>query len=242
MTSAGVVWSAVRLSRKPSMALHPRTWKRWRSLWLHHRDCWQWIYMTQQIQGWLTDGEAEALFIISRDHVPMDSPVAVELGSWKGKSSVMIAAGLLEKNSPRLYCVDSFDATGDAAYEPFYKGISRREVSLEGQFEKNVSPVSHIVTPVRGYTTEVAQAWRTPIDFLFIDASHAYKDVLEDFRKWSPFIRVGGVIAFHDVCSEWPGPSRVVRENLTAPCFKLIGQRDSLAWARKLSEESDAAV
>src|ERR1019366_545604 len=235
MTSAAVLWSAVRLSPKPRMAFHPNTWRHWRSLRIRFHDCWPWLYMAQQIEGWLSDVEAEALFRISHDYVPEDCPVVVELGSWKGKSSVMIAAGLLGKKSPRLYCVDSFDATGDAVSEPIYKGLAKQEVSLQVQFERNVSCLSHIVTPIRGYTREVAQSWSTPLDFLFIDASHDYEDVLNDFRKWSPFIRVGGIIAFHDVSSGWPGPSRVVEENLAAPSFRILGQRDSLVWALKLS-------
>lgn len=58
------------------------------------------MLLSRQIQGWLTDGEADQLFKLARDFTPQTDPVVVELGSWKGKSSVLLAAGLLRKQSP----------------------------------------------------------------------------------------------------------------------------------------------
>lgn len=37
------------------------------------------------------------------------------------------------------------------------------------------------------------------IDFLFIDADHSYEGVKKDYLLYSPFVRKGGVIAFHDI-------------------------------------------
>ena len=38
-----------------------------------------------------------------------------------------------------------------------------------------------------------------PVDFLFIDADHSYEGVSRDFELYSPLVRPGGLIAFHDV-------------------------------------------
>jgi cephalosporin hydroxylase len=38
-----------------------------------------------------------------------------------------------------------------------------------------------------------------PIDFLFIDADHRYEGVKRDFQLYSPLVRQGGLIAFHDI-------------------------------------------
>lgn len=37
------------------------------------------------------------------------------------------------------------------------------------------------------------------IDFLMIDGDHRYKGVKQDFEMYSPFVKEGGLIAFHDV-------------------------------------------
>jgi cephalosporin hydroxylase len=42
------------------------------------------------------------------------------------------------------------------------------------------------------------------VDFLFIDGDHTYEGVKRDFEMYSPLMRKGGIIAFHDIC---PHPS-----------------------------------
>jgi len=37
------------------------------------------------------------------------------------------------------------------------------------------------------------------LDFLFIDGDHSREGVWADFRLYSPLVRAGGLIAFHDV-------------------------------------------
>jgi predicted O-methyltransferase YrrM len=38
-----------------------------------------------------------------------------------------------------------------------------------------------------------------PVDFLFIDGDHRYEGVKQDFEMYSPLVRSGGLIAFHDI-------------------------------------------
>lgn len=47
---------------------------------------------------------------------------------------------------------------------------------------------------VRGRVAEDA-----PFDFAFIDGDHTYEGVKQDFTDYSPLVRQGGLIAFHDV-------------------------------------------
>ena len=47
-----------------------------------------------------------------------------------------------------------------------------------------------------------------PLDFLFIDGDHSYEGVREDFNMYSPLVRDGGLIAFHDIAES--GGSREV--------------------------------
>jgi predicted O-methyltransferase YrrM len=43
------------------------------------------------------------------------------------------------------------------------------------------------------------------IDFLFIDGDHSYDGVRADWLLWSPVVRPGGIVAFHDT---WPNFDR----------------------------------
>jgi predicted O-methyltransferase YrrM len=45
-----------------------------------------------------------------------------------------------------------------------------------------------------------------PLDMLFIDAGHLLADVTNDFNVWSPCVRKGGWIVFHDTEPEHVPP------------------------------------
>ena len=57
--------------------------------------------------------------------------------------------------------------------------------------------------------TAVMEQFPNGIDFLFLDGDHWYEGVKEDFEKFSPLVRSGGIIAFHDIHGDgvqdyWP--------------------------------------
>jgi predicted O-methyltransferase YrrM len=42
------------------------------------------------------------------------------------------------------------------------------------------------------------------LDFLFIDGDHTYEGVKSDFEMYSPLVREGGMVAFHDILDHNP--------------------------------------
>jgi predicted O-methyltransferase YrrM len=42
------------------------------------------------------------------------------------------------------------------------------------------------------------------IDFLFIDGDHTYDGVKQDFERYAPLVRKGGIVAFHDIVTHDP--------------------------------------
>jgi cephalosporin hydroxylase len=51
------------------------------------------------------------------------------------------------------------------------------------------------------------------VDFLFIDGDHTYNGVKQDFEMYSPLVKEGGIIAFHDIVCHDPS------ENVGVPEF-----------------------
>jgi len=52
---------------------------------------------------------------------------------------------------------------------------------------------------IRDWTTEaVKQVPDNSLDFIFIDADHAYKSVVKDIQDWAPKVKKGGYITGHD--------------------------------------------
>lgn len=151
--------------------------------------------------------------------LPSDG-LAVEIGSFKGKSSVFLAAGL--PKTARLACVDTwyndampYDASADVLPE----------------FLLNTHQFSDRLQPYRGRSAEVAAVWAQPIDLLFIDGDHSYEGCSGDLRAWLPFVRTGGWVAFHD--SSVPGVSRAIAEFFPRPQRYLPLYAWSIFAARK---------
>lgn len=75
-------------------------------------------------------------------------------------------------------------------------------------------------TFIQDYSYNVVKGWDKPFDYIFIDASHEYDDVLKDFTDWYPLLSVGGYLSFHDSTKHyggpfhWDGPSDLVRDIL----------------------------
>lgn len=48
------------------------------------------------------------------------------------------------------------------------------------------------------------------VDFLFIDGDHTEQGVKSDYYMYSPLVRKGGIIAFHDILEKQPTPNNQV--------------------------------
>jgi predicted O-methyltransferase YrrM len=196
------------------------------------------------IDGWLTVNEAIELYELARS-VPAREPVVVEIGSWQGKSSVVLGKGLQHKERAVLYCVDPFNGAGDPASEEDYRRRQQQAMTvLRERFTDNLdrNGVRELVEILQGYSHDVVKNFERPIDLLFIDGNHDYQAVLADFRDWTPMVVSGGLICMHDVGNPAiPGPQQVVDEELRE-CRDWVEQRhvDSLFIARKRGDRGDS--
>jgi len=189
----------------------PRLEREWRHAWP----------LIDSVPGYLSPGQERWLFETA---YALASPSnIVEIGSFKGRSTCCLASGC-RGTDKRVFAVDSFN--GNDSDFPARGFLS--------EFAANVKRcgVSRYVEPVVGVSNNIARAWNKPIHLLFIDASHVFEDVLADFEGFFPHVVPGGIVAFHDVCEEWPGPRRVWEEVATQRLIE-IGSVDSLAYGRK---------
>jgi len=143
------------------------------------------------VPGWLTDEEGEALYDLAR--ACTGKGVIVEIGSWKGKSTVCLGLGSKQGASLPIYAVDPH---ADYRFGDFKANVER-------------AGISELVRPIASLSQPAADGFDKPIELLFVDGSHEYDLVLEDFEKWVPKVVEGGWVAFHD--TTWtPGPRKVV--------------------------------
>ena len=180
------------------------------------------------VEGFLVSPSQEHWFFATarslRDHA-----VIVEIGSFKGRSTCCFAYGCRD-TSKHIFAIDTFQGNeSDLSEGKTFEGGSYFHIfwlSLESR------GLAQYVTPIRALSTEAARTWDKPIDLLFIDGSHVYEDVLADFNCFFPYVKPGGIVAFHDVHEGWPGPTRVWQE-VAAPQLLQTGVRATLTYGRK---------
>lgn len=186
--------------------------------------------IVRPVDGWLFDGEARLLFELARTADP--SGVIVEIGSWKGKSTICLAKG--SEAGPRLkvYAIDphigseEHHATGQIwTFEEFQKNIRN-------------AGVQDTVVPLVKMSTEAARDFNLPVSVVFIDGAHDYDSVKADFEAWFPKVIEGGVVAFHDTTG-WDGPRRLVRTALFRnPHIRSASFSWSIAYGKKSQAQS----
>jgi len=70
----------------------------------------------------------------------------------------------------------------------------------------------------------LAYNWRKQIDVLHLDADHSYEAVVQDIKKYAPFITDGGIIIYDDYDNTHPGVRKAVHEFvLIREDFEIIG-------------------
>ena len=156
-------------------------------------------------EGYLLPTEGYALMYLA-EHGGGEGAI-VEIGSFKGRSTCWLAAGVKESGREKVYAVDHF--RGSVEHQPGQRHQDTRIVehgSTFPEFQQNIrqAEVEDYVVPLCRASAEAVKEWRSPIRLLFIDGDHSYEAVRQDFELWTPFLIRGGILCFHDVGS-WPG-------------------------------------
>lgn len=146
-------------------------------------------------------------------HAASISQTIVEVGSWKGRSTVCLA-----ENTPgAVFSVDTWEGhlEHDAANgldKEFLVDFLHNAKGLD-----NVYPIP--ITSVRA--AGMFRLIGLKFDFIFIDASHDYENVCADIAVWRPLLKRGGILAGHDYGhDDWPGVKQAVDE--CVPKFRIV--------------------
>ena len=144
-----------------------------------------WLEKALSIQGWMTESELQWLNTLATD---MQS--IVEVGSWKGRSTVALAAGC----RGQVCAVDTWLGSPDELESTHAEAKTE---DIFGQFLDNTSGVGSIA-PIRAFSLDAGADARIPetVDMVFIDAQHTADAVEDDIRAWLP--RTGKIICGHD--------------------------------------------
>ncbi|OGQ61241.1 MAG: hypothetical protein A3G92_07445 [Deltaproteobacteria bacterium RIFCSPLOWO2_12_FULL_38_8] len=148
--------------------------------------------ITYQVQGWLTENEGHYLYKKAKN-VQKNNAI-VEIGSWKGRSTVCLASGAKEGQGAIIYAVDPHQGSD----EQQQKGYNEKDTFKEFKFNIQTKKVDGFIHAIRETSKEASLKINYPVEFIFIDGLHKYKNVYEDYKLWFPKVIDGGIMAFHD--------------------------------------------
>lgn len=147
-----------------------------------------------------------------------DNGLIVEIGTLYGRSTSFMAVGA--KESVRIYAIDCWEG-------PHY----HRMIQAVEYFTK--LDLMKKIKIIKGYSADVAKSFKGSIDMLYIDGDHAYESVKTDYKKWYPFLKKGGIIAFHDhILPKFPGVVKFVSETASKE-NEFIAQVEKVWSGRK---------
>jgi predicted O-methyltransferase YrrM len=173
------------------------------------------------IEGWLTPGQGRTLFEAAAA-VP-DGEAVIEVGSHRGKSTILLASGLRE--GAVLTAIDPFD-------DPRWGGGA---ASLE-VFEANLAQagVREQVRLVRGLSGDVAATWTgPPVGLVWIDGAHDRASVLADIDGWGAHLADGGAMLLHDAFSAIGTTEAVLQRLWWSRRYRYVGCVRTLVAFRK---------
>jgi len=182
-----------------------------------------------KVEVYITDEEGEFLYNTVEN---CRSGAIIEIGSWKGKSTIWLGKGSKAGKCAKIYAIDPH--TGSLAHRKKYG----KSYTFE-DFKRNIkdAEINDIIFPIVKTSAEAAQSFSDFVEFVFIDGDHRYEMAKLDFELWYPKLLNRGIVAFHD--SENPEVRRVIDEFIyKSRNFKNIGFIGSIRYTEKTVKNS----
>lgn len=164
------------------------------------------------IQGWM---EQEELLWLAG--VAKDRKLVVEIGSWKGRSTKVLALAC----AGSVYAIDHWEGSEDERYAEQNEAVRIGADLMLDIFKKNLAPeiAAGKVIPIQA-DSEVAMPLLEQAlagqkaDMVFVDGDHRYEPTKRDIENYRKFLEPGGLLCGHDYWHDHPGVVQAVNETV----------------------------
>jgi len=175
--------------------------------------------------------EREARFLMAAAALAPAEGKNLEIGSFKGRSTVGIAYVTRELGLGKVVAVDPH--TSPASTDPDLKRAGQTTSYDDFVTNLRTAGVFERVEIKRAYSHDLAREWKDPLRLLWIDGDHTYEGAKADLDMFKPFLQPGAIVAMHDVLGTFEGALRVfVEEVLDSDDFGPAGFSGSIGWAQ----------
>lgn len=175
-----------------------------------------------------------------RDELPqffldMGFKVGAEIGTAKG-----VYAEVLCKSGLKLYAIDPWKDYPDYHSHK----VTDWQAELDRQYEKTKQVLApYDCTIIRKSSMEaLADFEDESLDFVYIDANHEFKYVVEDIYEWSKKVKKGGIISGHDYLFTMPRESDEIHVKYVLPAYTkaykidnwyILGRKDKIPGEKR---------
>lgn len=167
----------------------------------------------------------------------------LEIGSYCGKSAVYLGAAA-RAGGTVCFSIDHHRGSEEnqAGWEHHDAEVVDPETGRMDTlpfFRRTIAQaeLEGTVIAIVGDSPTVAEHWRTPLGFLFIDGGHAEDVAMADYERWSPHVSPGGTLAIHDVFEDpadgGQAPFLVWRRAVDSGDFTPVSTTGSLRVLRR---------
>jgi len=181
-----------------------------------------------RVQGWLTEGQARRLYAAAARVRPGGQ--IVELGSYRGRSTIMLAAAA--PPDVELVAVDPHAGTDRGPQE--IAGYEHEAHEDHSAFMENLrrAGVADRVRYVRAFSNDAHPVVDGPIDLLYVDAAHRFGPARADISGWGARVADGGTMLIHDAFSSIGVTLAIMRLLLLGGRFRYVARSRSLVEYR----------
>jgi hypothetical protein len=168
--------------------------------------------MFRSLEGMTSLRELERLYTLARD---VGSGCIVEVGSYRGRSTVALALGSFDGHGVPVFAVEpheSFSGVFGGEFGPEDRAAFFETMLATGAWE--------VVRLVNLSSEVVAPGWSHEVELLWLDGDHAYEAVSRDLRSWEPHLSDRCVLALDDTVAD-SGPARVVAELVASGLWRV---------------------
>lgn len=146
---------------------------------------------------------------------------AIEIGSFRGASTILLAQGLKDGSGGRLISIDPYDNRYIETGFPG-SGLSIRLFNRYNHWVRDRNLKKYGVDNVKLFTAcsyDIANWFNnSTVGLLFIDGDHTYPAVKTDLQLYIPKLKSGGILIMHDRYLD--GVTRAIREEINDEQFK----------------------